>query len=167
RADRRQSGCPAGVRSGYSAAAAGRGARRPPAQPAVPPAVPAGLISCQQVVLSLFNSGSGSGGDGGFGGQPEAEAKNLGPVGGKSAEKLRTLQTNSATAAAAAAAAAAGGLQKRARCQYCGKPFANKGQVRLHISKGKCPRLMASFPATCMPPLPAPQIPRRWSACGP
>lgn len=28
---------------------------------------------------------------------------------------------------------------KKAKCQQCGKPFANKGQVRLHVSKGKCP----------------------------
>ncbi|KAL3317015.1 Teashirt 3 [Cichlidogyrus casuarinus] len=34
------------------------------------------------------------------------------------------------------------GITKKAKCHFCGKPFANKGQVRLHISKNKCPCLM-------------------------
>ncbi|PAA58867.1 hypothetical protein BOX15_Mlig007734g2 [Macrostomum lignano] len=29
--------------------------------------------------------------------------------------------------------------KKKIRCQFCSRPFANKGQVRLHVSKGKCP----------------------------
>ncbi|THD24467.1 Protein tiptop [Fasciola hepatica] len=33
-------------------------------------------------------------------------------------------------------------ITKKAKCHYCGKPFANKGQVRLHISKNKCPCLL-------------------------
>ncbi|GAA28375.2 hypothetical protein CSKR_110388 [Clonorchis sinensis] len=33
-------------------------------------------------------------------------------------------------------------ITKKAKCHFCGKPFANKGQVRLHISKNKCPCLL-------------------------
>ncbi|CAH8658855.1 unnamed protein product [Schistosoma rodhaini] len=33
-------------------------------------------------------------------------------------------------------------ITKKAKCHFCSKPFANKGQVRLHISKNKCPCLL-------------------------
>lgn len=40
-------------------------------------------------------------------------------------------------------------ISKKAKCHFCNKPFANKGQVRLHISKGKCPSLLRSCNSNC------------------
>ncbi|VDD78014.1 unnamed protein product, partial [Mesocestoides corti] len=41
-------------------------------------------------------------------------------------------------------------ITKKAKCHFCGKPFANKGQVRLHISKNKCPCLLQQSAAAAM-----------------
>lgn len=51
-------------------------------------------------------------------------------------------------------------ITKKAKCHFCGKPFANKGQVRLHISKNKCPCLLQQSAAAAMvkPLLNAPSV---------
>ncbi len=52
-------------------------------------------------------------------------------------------------------------ITKKAKCHFCGKPFANKGQVRLHISKNKCPCLLqqsAAAAAMVKPPSTLPPV---------